>query len=145
MNTNKAKITLLFDGACPLCQREVSFLRARDSHNKILFIDIDSPGYRPELFQDISYRKAMGRIHAITSSGEVLKDVRVFREAYRLVGLGWIYAPTTLPVLGNIVDQFYKLWTRWRLSLTRRPSLDQLCKLKAINAKKKFNDLYKNS
>ena len=128
MNTNKAKITLLFDGACPLCQREVSFLRARDSHNKILFIDIDSPGYRPELFQDISYRKAMGRIHAITSSGEVLKDVRVFREAYRLVGLGWIYAPTGSPLVRFLVDEVYQIWAQWRLFLTFRPSLDQLCK-----------------
>ncbi len=135
MNTNKAKITLLFDGACPLCQREVSFLRARDSHNKILFIDIDSPGYRPELFQDISYRKAMGRIHAITSSGEVLKDVRVFREAYRLIGLGWVYAPTTWPVVGSLVDQLYLLWASWRLRLTLRPSLDQLCKLKEKDKK----------
>ena len=35
----------------------------------------------------------MGRIHA-SGLGEVLRDVAVFREAYRLIGLGWLYAPT---------------------------------------------------
>ena len=68
----------------------------------------------------------MGRIHAINSSGEVLKDVRVFREAYRLVGLGWVYAPTTWPVLGSLVDEFYRLWACWRLPFTRRPFLHRL-------------------
>ena len=87
------------------------------------------------LYCGISYREAMGRIHAITSSGEVLKDVRVFREAYRLVGLGWVYAPTTWPVLGPLVDEFYRLWARWRLPFTRRPSLDQLCKLREFEKK----------
>ena len=66
----QTKLTLLFDGGCPLCQREVSFLRSRDSLACILFVDIDSPEYNPDLYNGISYREAMGRIHAITSSGE---------------------------------------------------------------------------
>ena len=129
----QTKLTLLFDGGCPLCLREVSFLRSRDFSNSISFVDIDSPNYDPVLYCGISYREAMGRIHAINSSGEVLKDVRVFREAYRLVGLGWVYAPTTWPVLGSLVDEFYRLWARWRLPFTRRPSLDQLCKVRELS------------
>ena len=129
----QTKLTLLFDGGCPFCQREVSFLRSRDSLGFISFVDIDSPHYSPDIYSGISYREAMGRIHAITSSGEVLKGVRVFREAYRLVGLGWVYAPTTRPVLGPLVDEFYRLWARWRLLFTRRPSLDQLCKVRELS------------
>ena len=124
----QTQLTLLFDGGCPLCRREVYFLRSRDSLNCIAFVDIDSPSYNPELFSGISYREAMGRIHAISSSGEIFKDVRVFREAYRLIGLGWVYAPTTWPVLGPLFDEIYRLWARWRLPITCRPSLDQLCR-----------------
>ncbi len=134
------KLIILFDGGCPLCQREVSFLRSKDVSSLISFVDINSTSYNPKLFNDISYRDAMGRIHAIKSSGEVLKDVDVFREAYRIVGLGWIYAPTTLPLLAPIFDQVYQLWARWRLTLTGRPSLDQLCKLKDLKAQKRFDD-----
>ncbi len=122
------KLVLLFDGGCPLCQREVSFLRSRDSLARISFVDIDSPEYNPELYSGISYREAMGTIHAITSSGEVLTGVRVFREVYRLVGLAWIYAPTSWPVFGPLIEEVYRLWAGWRLRLTRRPSLEQLCK-----------------
>ena len=128
----QAKLTLLFDGGCPLCQREVSFIRSADRLNAINFVDIDCPNYNPESYRGISYREAMGRIHAITHSGEILQGVQVFREAYRSVGLGWVYAPTTLPVVGILVDEVYRLWANWRLPLTRRPSLDQLCKLKEL-------------
>ena len=128
----QAKLILLFDGGCPLCLREVKFLRSRDTLDNISFIDIDSPKYQPDLYSGISYKDAMGRIHAINESGEILKDVAVFREAYRLIGLGWIYAPTSWPILGSLIDQVYKLWAQWRLPLTRRPSLDQLCKEKEL-------------
>ena len=127
-----AKLTLLFDGGCPLCLREVKFLRSRDTLDNISFIDIDSPNYQPDLYSGISYKDAMGRIHAINESGKILKDVAVFREAYRLIGLGWIYAPTSWPILGSLIDQVYKLWAQWRLPLTRRPSIEQLCKEKEL-------------
>ena len=128
----QAKLILLFDGGCPLCLREVKFLRSSDTLENISFIDIDSPNYQPDLYSGISYKDAMGRIHAINESGEILKDVAVFREAYRLIGLGWIYAPTSWPILGSLIDQVYKLWAQWRLPLTRRPSLEQLCKEKEL-------------
>ena len=125
-------LALLYDGGCPLCLREVRFLRARDQRlhaasPRLTFVDIDAPDYDPGAHAGISYREAMGRIHAITAEGQVLRDVAVFRESYRLVGLGWLYAPTAWPLLGPLVEQAYALWAGWRLRLTGRPSLDQLC------------------
>ena len=125
-------LTLLYDGGCPLCVREVDFLRRRDQrHNperpRLAFIDIDAADYNPDRHAGISYRQAMGRIHAIRADGSVVRDVDVFRSAYQLIGLGWLYAPTGWPVLRPIADFLYALWARWRLPLTRRPGLDQLC------------------
>ena len=125
-------LTLLFDGGCPLCVREVRFLERRDrsrngSSPRIAFIDIDADDYNPAAYGGISYRDAMGRIHAIGADGTVLRDVAVFRRAYELIGLGWLYAPTRWPVVGPLADWAYGIWARWRLVLTRRPSLDQLC------------------
>ncbi|QNG26492.1 thiol-disulfide oxidoreductase DCC family protein [Synechococcus sp. HK01-R] len=121
------RLTLLFDGGCPLCVREVNFLRRRDRKELIRFVDIDSPDYEPSLWGGITYRQAMSRIHAIEADGTVLKDVAVFRSAYRLIGLGWLYAPTNWPVIGPIVDGVYGLWASQRLKLTGRPDLDNLC------------------
>lgn len=130
-----ASLTLLYDGGCPLCLREVTFLRRRDGRlhpdaPQLAFVDIDDPAYDPAAHAGISYRAAMGRIHAVAADGAVLQDVEVFRRAYQLVGLGWLYAPTRWPLLRPLVEGFYGLWAGARLRLTRRPDLDQLCDLR---------------
>ena len=130
--SSPAALTILYDGGCPLCLREVHFLEGRDrstnaSQPQLAFVDIDAPGYDPAAHGGIGYREAMVRIHALTADGTVLRDVAVFRHAYTLIGLGWLYAPTRWPVLGPLADGLYRLWAAGRLRLTRRPSLDQLC------------------
>ncbi|OUW28269.1 MAG: thiol-disulfide oxidoreductase, partial [Synechococcus sp. TMED169] len=106
-----ADLTILFDGGCLLCLREVKTLKRLDNGaGHLAFIDIDQPDYDPELHQGISYRDAMGRIHAIAADGEVVTDVAVFRRAYSLVGWGWLYAPTRWPVIGSLADVLYRWW-----------------------------------
>jgi len=123
-----AELTLLFDGGCPLCLREVNTLKRLDGgRQRLAFVDIDDPHYSPDLHQGISYRQAMGRIHAIAGDGEIVTDVAVFRRAYGLVGWGWLYAPTNWPAVGPVVNALYGWWAAKRLQLTRRPNLDQLC------------------
>ena len=131
-----ASLTLLYDGGCPLCLREVRLLQRRDGRlhpgsPRLAFVDIDDPAYDPEAHGGISYRQAMGRIHALSAEGSVLQDVEVFRRAYALVGLGWLYAPSRWPLLRPLIDWLYGLWASRRLALTRRPDLDSLCALRS--------------
>ena len=125
-------LTLLYDGGCPLCLREVKLLGSKDRQRngellKLTFVDIDHADYSPMSYAGISYREAMGRIHAIDESGTVLRDVVVFRRAYGLIGLGWVYAPTQWPLLGPVINLAYGIWAGLRLRLTGRPSLESLC------------------
>jgi len=130
-----AQLTLLYDGGCPLCLREVRFLEQRDRRRhpdapRLAFVDIDAADYKPAAHGGIGYREAMGRIHAIGANGEVLRDVEVFRSAYGLIGLGWLYAPTGWPLLAPLVNALYALWAWARLGMTGRPSLEQLCSVR---------------
>ncbi|MFN7898777.1 MAG: thiol-disulfide oxidoreductase DCC family protein [Synechococcaceae cyanobacterium] len=123
------QLTLLYDGGCPLCLREVSLLRRRDGRQgRLAFVDIDAPDYDASRHAGITYRQAMGRIHAIAADGTVLCDLDVFRRAYQLVDLGWLYAPTQWPLLRPLADAAYGFWARRRLGWTGRPELDQLCR-----------------
>ena len=123
-----AELTLLFDGGCPLCRREVRTLQRLDrGRGRIAFADIDAADYQPSHYGGIDYRLAMGRIHAVLADGTVITDVAVFRQAYSLVGLGWLYAPTQWPLLRPLIDASYGWWAKRRLQLTRRPDLDVLC------------------
>ncbi len=94
---------------------------------RLAFVDIDQADYDAARYQGVSYRQAMGRIHGIEANGLVLRDLAVFRRAYELIGLGWLYAPTRWPLVGALAEAAYGLWARWRLRLTGRPGLDVLC------------------
>ena len=118
------QINLLYDGDCPLCVREVNFLRQKDhGRGLVKFTNIADAAYRPEDHGGVDFETAMGRIHAVLADGTVIKNVEVFRQVYDVLGIGWIYAPTRWPLLGPLVDWLYGLWADWRLALTGRPSL----------------------
>lgn len=126
--TAKKQLTLLYDGDCPLCMREVNFLRGRSTKygDPINFVDIASPEYDPSVNGGISYEVAMGRIHGITGEGNILEGVTVFRAAYNAVGLGWVYSITTIPAIGWVADKIYDAWADRRLQWTGRPPLEEV-------------------
>lgn len=118
------QIELLYDGECSLCLREVNFLKRRDAgRGLVAFVDIADESYTPKAHGGIDFETAMGRIHAVLPDGTVIKNVEVFRRVYEILGMGWIYAVTKLPIIGSIVDRLYGVWADWRLALTGRPDL----------------------
>lgn len=127
------KIKLLYDGECPLCVREVNFLRKRDGGRGIVnFVDIADRDYNPEANAGVDFATAMGRIHGILPDGTVIKNVEVFRRVYEELGMGWVYAITKLPVMGKIADILYGFWADWRLQLTGRPSLSEIVATRSL-------------
>jgi len=124
---NTVKLTIFFDGGCPLCKREVDFLQSKNKNRILSFVDINSSDSFLYLEYGITYKQAMERIHALKSDGSLIKDIKVFQEAYSLIGLGWIYAPTKLPIFDKFIEFIYGLWAKYRLKITFRPSLKKLC------------------
>ena len=120
------KLTFLYDGGCPLCLRETNFLKKKDTKNFINFVDI-SNNYFPENFKNISFDQAMDNLHGILGSGEIIVGVDVLAYSYELVGLGWVYFPTKLPILSKFIRFLYKYWAKYRLKLTGRDNLKKIC------------------
>lgn len=121
------KIKLLYDGDCPLCLREVRFLQKKDAgRGLVAFVDIADDHYDPANHGGVDFATAMGRIHAVLPDGTLVKNVEVFRQVYRTLGIGWMYAPTGWPLLGAIVDKLYEIWAGLRLKVTGRPDLETL-------------------
>lgn len=123
-NSQNWQIKLLYDSECPLCMREVNFLQKRDAgRGLVAFVDIAADDYSAAENGGVDFETAMGRIHAVLPDGTVVKNVEVFRRVYEILGMGWVYAITKVPVLGAIADFLYGIWADWRLKLTGRPDL----------------------
>ena len=82
-----SQVDYSFWWSCPLCQREIGFLKSRNQEANLKFIDINSPDLSSELEYGITYKQAMERIHAIKNDGSVIKDIKLLQEAYDLIWL----------------------------------------------------------
>jgi predicted DCC family thiol-disulfide oxidoreductase YuxK len=134
-------IKLLYDGQCPLCLREVNFLRKHDAgRGLVAFVDIADDAYSPNDNGGVEFETAMGRIHAVLPNGTVIKNVEVFRRIYRVLGMGWIYAPTRWPVIGPLVDKLYDFWADRRLAWTGRPDLATLVAERQCSSRCRIGD-----
>ena len=118
------QIELLYDGACPLCVREVNFLKTKDAGRGLVsFVDIAKDNYNPVEHAGIDFETAMGRIHAVLPDGKIVQNVEVFRRTYEILGIGWIYAITRVPAIEYLANLLYGIWADLRLVLTGRPNL----------------------
>ncbi len=113
-----ASFKLLYDGECPLCLREVAWLRRRDRAGRLALLDITAPGFEPADF-GATREELMGVIHGVLPDGRVVRRLEALREAWRTVGLGWLIAPTAWPGLRWVFDRMYAAFARRRMRLGR--------------------------
>lgn len=110
------ELKLLFDGQCPFCRREIAWLQSRDRAGRLAAEDISAPGFDAARY-GLTQTQVEGVMHAVFPDGRVVTRVAAFRAAYRLVGLGWLIAPTEWPGLRWLADQFYAWFARHRVQL----------------------------
>ena len=110
------KLKLLFDGDCPFCKREIAWMAKRDQKGYLAFEDIASPNFNPASY-GLTQEDVMGVIHGVLYDGRIIKKIEVFIEAYRLLGLGWLMAPLSWPVIHSIANIAYEIFARYRIPL----------------------------
>jgi predicted DCC family thiol-disulfide oxidoreductase YuxK len=109
---------LLYDGECPICRREVDWLRKRDRAGNLAAEDISALGFDPSRY-GLTRRDVAGALHGLKRDGTVLSGMDAVRESYRAVGLGWLLAPTRLPGLKLASELLYRLFARNRIAVGR--------------------------
>ncbi|MDR2260004.1 MAG: DUF393 domain-containing protein [Azoarcus sp.] len=119
MDSDIYPLEFLYDGNCAICRCDVANLRRRDRQWRLRFIDIADPAFDPAPYG--REREAMlARITARRADGLIVEGPEVFRLALAAIGLGWIAAPTRLPVLAQITELAYACFARRRTRLSKR-------------------------
>ena len=121
MQANDAshRINVFYDGACPLCMREIGMLRRRDKHHRIRFTDIADPSFDATAWGR-TQAEFMARIQGQLSDGRWIDGVEVFRQLYSAVGLGALLAVTRLPGISYVAERVYDVFAKNRLRITGR-------------------------
>lgn len=107
---------LLYDGECPMCRREAMWLQRRSRDGRLALEDISAPGFDAARFGK-AQAELMGVMHGVFPDGRIVTKVAAFREAYRVVGLGWLLAPTAWPGVRWLADRGYEWFARNRVAI----------------------------
>jgi predicted DCC family thiol-disulfide oxidoreductase YuxK len=113
------EVEVFYDGACPLCMREIRMLRRRDHHARIRFTDIAAESFDPGAV-GLTWEALMDRIHGRLPDGTLIEGVEVFRRLYAAVGFGPLVTLSRAPGVSQLLDLAYRLFARNRLRLTGR-------------------------
>jgi predicted DCC family thiol-disulfide oxidoreductase YuxK len=114
-------LEVFFDGDCPLCVREIGWLRRRDRAGRVRFTDIAAPEFDAAA-HGVEHATLMAQIHARTADGQWVTGVDVFRGLYTAVGFGPVVAITRWPIVAPLLNVAYAWFARNRLRLTGRCS-----------------------
>ena len=119
-------VEVFYDGACPLCMREIRMLMRKDRRGRIEFTDIAAPGFSAEAY-GTTYGALMARIRGRLPDGTWIEGVEVFRRLYSAIGWGWLVAFTRVPGLSHLLSLGYRAFAANRLRLTGRCAADGAC------------------
>lgn len=112
-------LTVYFDGACPICAREIALMKRLDRRRRLAFCDFSLSDFDEKL---TGFTPAeLGRvIHAQWSDGRVITGVAVFQAMWEAVGLGLLAQLSRLSFIEPLLYKAYAWFARNRLWLTGR-------------------------
>ncbi len=106
-------VTVWYDGACPLCAREISLFRRLDRRGAIAFVDVSQPGSGASC--PLDRQVLLARFHAQEAGGPVLSGAAAFAAMWRAIP--WLrpfgLAARIPPVLW-LFELLYRLFLRFR-------------------------------
>ena len=112
-------LTVFFDGACPICAREIALMKRLDRRRQMEFCDFSTQEYDPAS-SGFAAADLGTVIHARWADGSVITGVEVFRAMWEAVGLGVLAKLSRLSLIEPLVVRAYAWFARNRLRLTGR-------------------------
>lgn len=122
------KVTVFYDGSCPLCTREVARWRKAPFDCQIEWLDI-TDNDEELISRGIDPGKAMLEMHTQTDSGKIFTSIESYALLFSQLPR-WRYLARfiTLPVVKQLLTYSYNGITRIRLRLAGRwPQVCALC------------------
>ena len=115
MSTVRPRVTVWYDGACPLCRREIALMRRLDRRGRIEFLDLADEGAACP----IDRSELLARFHA-REGGQLYDGAAAFAAMWRAIPwlrpLGLI---ARLPILSGLLELADRFFLKLRPGLQR--------------------------
>ncbi len=120
MTSQTPAFTIFYDGACPLCAREIAFYRRRRGADRMRWVDVAQAPSEGEVAPGLARADALARFHVMDEAGRLVSGGRAFAEIlarldrFRLFGRALRREP-----LASLLDGAYAVFLPLRPRLQR--------------------------
>ena len=111
-------LTVLYDGACPLCRREIGVYRGLQPNTPVCFADVSDVA-RP-LPPGTTRQQLMARFHVLDADGQLVGGAQAFLALWAaLPGWRWLARVGRLPGAAWAMERLYLVFLQVRPALQR--------------------------
>jgi predicted DCC family thiol-disulfide oxidoreductase YuxK len=111
-------LTVLYDGACPLCRREIGIYSVLEPNTPLCFADVSDAAL--PLPPGTTREQLLARFHVRSADGELLSGAQAFLALWAaLPGWRWLARVARLPGAAWAMERVYRRFLRWRPTLQR--------------------------
>jgi len=115
------RLTVYYDGACPLCRREIAFYERLDRAGQVAWCDVGSVEADGLAAGGLTRETALRRLHVRRPDGTLVSGAAAFVEIWkRLPRFGWLARLARLPGMPWVMEGTYDGFLRVRPWLTGR-------------------------
>ena len=119
MNNHIPPLRVYYDGACPLCRREIGHYQGLQASCPVRWVDVSADA--TPLPAGVTTADALARFHVSLPDGGVVSGARAFIELWaRMPGWRWLARVLRVPPLPWVAERAYRVFLRARPWLQRR-------------------------
>ncbi len=115
------EVSLFWDGACPLCRREIQYYKWLDTEKRVDWVDIQTQPERLAV-HGVPLEVALARIHGTDRRGTLVQGVPAFLAVWEVLPYWNVLPPIvrTFPFAMPLVDAAYSWWAKRRPGISNR-------------------------
>ena len=112
------ELTVLYDGACPLCRREIALYRGLAAARPLAFVDVSDPS--AALPPGADRARLLARFHVLRADGSLADGARGFVALWAaLPGWRWLARLAAVPGVTSLMELVYRVFLRLRPAMQR--------------------------
>jgi len=109
---------VLYDGACPLCRREIALYRGLAANQPLAFVDVSNPSAGLPAGADRA--RLLARFHVLRADGSLVDGARGFVALWAtLPGWRWLARLAAVPGFTSLMELGYRAFLQLRPAMQR--------------------------
>ena len=106
-------VQVFYDSLCPVCRREIAFLKRKDKAGNLQTVDFTAPDFDPAKY-GLELSDLVSRMYVRDANGVLHEGLDSFPIMWAAIGMGWLWWWSRLPVLRQLGLAGYALFRRLR-------------------------------